>query len=256
MRRVYSGRILNENTVLPMQHERTATIPARYDDSNLLMNTENTVRSKNTTIRTTISRTTKNTVMPFVEKSFDCDSELCNQTVQLNTNKATQPTQLLAYIPFQKNKQLSTLCISFHKNTQPFRVEQLNGLYAYCVVSNDRQEQFLAIKRLKEHQSDHGIFSSLIKKIPGTNRNKNIILCGGEITFMQGEIKAWNLKSGSFSEGGLFDERNPDFQEHINKLCLPRDKYQSIAEAAYYASKFFSERGSFNGDPPAPKGLN
>jgi hypothetical protein len=114
-----------------------------------------------------------------------------------------------------------------------------SGSYAFLIGrEGSSKQQFLLLKPFDKQESNHGAFLAYKRNIPGyspTSDNLQII-AGGEITFHQGAIYSWNLKSGGFSQGSEFDERiahltkdnSRKFHECIKDLWLPIDRYKSI----------------------------
>lgn len=120
----------------------------------------------------------------------------------------------------------------------------LSGLYAYCVVQSiDLAQQYLLLKNMKGHESDHAIFQLFVKYLPAYDTSPMQIIAGGEITMNNGLV-CWNLKSSGYSLSSKFNESQADFADNIETIWLPSDKYQTIAEAEGYSSKF-KENGEF-----------
>lgn len=126
-------------------------------------------------------------------------------------------------------------------------VQFFSGMFAYILFKNKNDEQYLAIKRLDNFQSNHSVLCMFAKNGKfGAELKEARVICGGEIFFNRGVIEYWNLKSGGYSLDNEFDEnRNPNIQKSISNLWLAnKGKFISIKEVEHDLPKKYTPKGS------------
>lgn len=114
---------------------------------------------------------------------------------------------------------------------EPINKQNIDGIYAFCLVehqisdSNDKKQSIM-LNPLKEYESNHGLFSLFVKRLPlAPNQIKATIIAGGEIAFENGDLTHWNLKSAAFSKHSPFDEANALFKSNLLTIMIPSDLY-------------------------------
>lgn len=143
--------------------------------------------------------------------SFESSSDENLASVKRNTNICYSKIELEQTVIYATN--FNGTDISF-----------LKGVYAFCIVQQNI-DQYLLLKPLNHNESNHGIFTLFLNKIPDYSREDKII-SGGEIYIYDNIIQSWNLKSGGFSLGTDFDERSENF--NIRILNLPAHLFVKI----------------------------
>lgn len=177
-------------------------------------------------------------------------------TARTDLSQLTQSStrlKLAAYLELNSNKLLNGTLRIFSKHQETADLNTLDGAYAYCIVQQtlgNTQKQYLLLSPLKNHDSNHGLFRLLYKKIPGFSANNTQILAGGEMIFdVQNSKLCWNLKSLEFSHNSEFNEDlcTPELlKANIDRLWLPSHSYLSIAASEKYPlNELFSASGSF-----------
>lgn len=146
----------------------------------------------------------------------------------------------VGYVCLHADGTLTNELVPFPAAHPAVDLSNLSGVYAYCLAQSKQGQQYLLVNPLKEYESNHGLFTLFLKRLP---EEANII-AAGEIQFFDSTIITWNLKSMGFSQNIGLDESNPHFYENRKRLWLPQAKYQSIAEAKGFVHGFFTEAGS------------
>lgn len=123
-----------------------------------------------------------------------------------------------------------------------------SGVFAFLIFKDEQDNQFLAIKRLDNYESNHSVLSLFARRGRFGDELKTAnVICGGEVVLYQGCIEHWNLKSGGYSQNSEFDEyKNPNIQESIASLWFPmQDKFRSIKENDEHWEEKYTAKGSF-----------
>lgn len=151
-----------------------------------------------------------------------------------------------SWMELNPNRELPELAYSSAKNIKYFHKRFLTGCFAFLILQDVNNIQYLALKRLENYESNHGVLHFFAKNGRFTDKLKNSqVLCGGEMVFKNGSIECWNLKSGGYSVGNTFDENlNPQIKKNIANLWLPAEnKFKSIKENPLSKTNF-TPRGS------------
>lgn len=165
-----------------------------------------------------------------------------------------------AIIALNKSKEMAKFIQSSSLSIDSFDIRYLSGVFAFLVLKDNKGDQHLAIKRLDDYESNHAVIHMFAKKGRFGEVFKSAqVLCGGEIFFIKGVIKKWNLKSGGYSRNTEFDEiKNHNIIDSIERLWLPNHgEYQILHEAGVNLREKYSPKGSLRRpveqNPPSDK---
>ena len=153
-----------------------------------------------------------------------------------------------AMIRLNPERGMPKVALSGEHHMHYLDIRFFSGVFAFLVFKDEQGNQFLAIKRLDDYESNHSVLSLYARRGRfGDELKTSKVICGGEVFLNKGCIEQWNLKSGGYSQNSEFDEyKNLNIQESIASLWFPmQDKFRSIKESDEPLNEKYTSKGSF-----------
>lgn len=153
-----------------------------------------------------------------------------------------------AIIQLNPERSMPKVARSSDRNMNYLDIRFFSGVFGFLIFKDNQGDQFLAIKRLDNYESNHSVLSLFARRGRFGEKLKTAkAICGGEVVLNQGCIERWNLKSGGYSQNNEFNEyKNPNIQESIASLWFPmQDKFRSIKDSDEHLKEKHTPKGSF-----------